>query len=300
MKQKIIVTSGKKYIDIDAYASCYLYAKLLRKKGINAKAITNAKLNESIPEKIFKTDLMEKYEKEKNEKYIILDVSNKEFFDTFVDEENIIQIIDHHPGNDNYWKEKLKQNAIIEEIGAVATKIFEIYEEENMINEITKEDANLLIAAILDNTLNLKAKITNNRDIKAYKKLLKITKDKKFRQKYFIECQNKIEKNLEQYLIEGTKYEKINEKLPKAFSQLLVWNKDDIIKKEEIILKELKKIDKEWMLNLISLKDGKSYIITDNEKYKEKLEKLFNKKFNNNIMNLKELWLRKEIIKKSI
>ena len=43
-----IVTSGSRYIDIDAYASCIAYANLLNLKGIEAKAVSTAKINESI------------------------------------------------------------------------------------------------------------------------------------------------------------------------------------------------------------------------------------------------------------
>ena len=53
------------------------------------------------------------------------------------------------------------------------------------------------------------------------------------------------------------------------------------------------------MLNLISLEEGKSYIIANNEIVKRKLERLFNKSFNKDIMELDSVWLRKEIIKKA-
>lgn len=61
MEKNIIVTSGKRYIDIDAYASCIAYAKLLRLKGKNAKAISTANLNESITNSLIQ--LPEKLEK---------------------------------------------------------------------------------------------------------------------------------------------------------------------------------------------------------------------------------------------
>ena len=44
MEEKIIVTSGNRYIDIDAYASCIAYANLLRLKGKNAIAVSTANL----------------------------------------------------------------------------------------------------------------------------------------------------------------------------------------------------------------------------------------------------------------
>lgn len=44
----IVVTSGKKYIDIDAYASCVAYRDLLRFLGFGAVAVTSAVINESV------------------------------------------------------------------------------------------------------------------------------------------------------------------------------------------------------------------------------------------------------------
>ncbi len=38
----IIITSGKKYIDIDAYASCIAYRELLKMRGIESTFVSNA------------------------------------------------------------------------------------------------------------------------------------------------------------------------------------------------------------------------------------------------------------------
>ena len=53
-----------------------------------------------------------------------------------------------------------------------------------------------------------------------------------------------------------------------------------------------------WLMNLISLKDGRSYLISNDENIKFNLETTFNCKFINNIAILSDVWLRKEIIKK--
>ena len=82
-------------------------------------------------------------------------------------------------------------------------------------------------------------------------------------------------------------------------SQLTLWNKDFIIKNKEKVYKTIDAISPEWMLNLISLEESKSYIIANNEIVKRKLERLFNKSFNKDIMELDSVWLRKEIIKKA-
>jgi len=55
----------------------------------------------------------------------------------------------------------------------------------------------------------------------------------------------------------------------------------------------------EWIFNLISLSDGKSYIISNNEMTKQKIEKLFESNFHENILILDKFMLRKEIIKKA-
>ena len=169
-----IITSGSKYIDIDAYASCIAYRELFKLKGIEAISVSTSKLNESITKQIleFKQSL-DSYQESEEQEFIILDVSEEIYFDTIVKKEKIVELIDHHPGFETVWKEKLGEKAQIETIGAVATIILEKYQEEHLLNKMEKEVAYMLMAAILDNTLNFKAKITSNRDIMAYQKLQK-------------------------------------------------------------------------------------------------------------------------------
>ena len=102
-----IVTSGSRYIDIDAYASCIAYTNLLNLKGIEAKAVSTAKINESITPNLLKLNsVLEEYEKDENDEFIIIDVSNKNYFDNIVVEDKIIEVIDHHVGCEEYWKNK--------------------------------------------------------------------------------------------------------------------------------------------------------------------------------------------------
>lgn len=297
-----IITSGLKYIDIDAYASIIAYRELLKIKGLQAKAVSTAKLNESITESLLKLNInLDDYKKSEDDEFIIIDVSNKDFFDTIVEENKIIQVIDHHVGFEKYWNEKLGENSNIEFIGSVATLIFELYEKENLCKKMAKETAILLMCAILDNTLNFKAKVTNERDKKAYKKLEKIANtEENFAEMYFLECEETITKDLKKAIKNDTKVEKVSEHLPLVFGQLVVWNKEKILKQEKIIFDTLNSINNEYMLNLISLKDGKSYIVAQDTEVKRKLEKLFESSFENNIMQLENVWLRKEIIKKAI
>lgn len=295
-----IVTSGCKYIDIDAYGGIIAYAYLLNLKGIQAKAVSTSPLNESITPTLLDLDVkLDEYEKCDDDEFIIVDVSNKEFFDDIVDEEKIIEVIDHRTGFKEYWENILKEKAKIEFIGAAATLIVEEYENDNLLSSMPKNIALLLLAGILDNTLNLKAQVTTQRDIDACEKLMRIAGcTSNFAKEYFFECQNSIEADLEKSIENDTKVEKICDILPEVFGQLAVWSKDFIIDNKEIIYKTLGKISDTWAFNLIALSDGKSYIIASGEEYKIKLERLFGKSFVGDIMELDNVWLRKEIIKK--
>lgn len=294
----VVITSGSKYIDIDAYASCIAYANLLNLKGKEAKAVSSAKTNESIPSSLLKLNIgLDNYEPSKEDEFIIIDVSNKAYFDKIVNEDKIIEVIDHHVGYEEYWKNKLQDKAKIEFLGSVATLIVEIYEKEGLMHKITKELAILLISAILDNTLNLKAKVTSKRDIVVYEKLERIIQDRKYPEKYFLECESQINKDLKLAIENDTKTECVSSILPPIFSQLTIWDKETVLRNKDILYTVLNHMGNKWMLNLICLKDGKSYLIAEDLKVQKNLEKLFNKRFKADMMELDNVWLRKEIMK---
>lgn len=295
----IVVTSGSKYMDIDAYACSIAYAQLLNLLGINAKAVSTANLNNSITKSLRNLNTkLDNYQIKEDDKYVVVDVSNPDFFDKFVKQENIIKVIDHHVGFEQYWNDKIMDNANIEFIGAAATLVFEEYEKNNMQDKMNIDVAKLLMAAILDNTLNFTATVTSNRDKRAYKKMQEIVGCKDFDKLYFNECQLQIEENLEDTIKNDTKTEKVSENLPRVFAQLTVWNKDFLLVNIYKIKQILGDIDDEWMLNIICLQDKRSYIIADNKNMQVKLQYLLESQFDNLIMPLESVMLRKEIIRK--
>jgi Inorganic pyrophosphatase/exopolyphosphatase len=299
-----VVTSGGKYIDIDAYAACIAYAVLLKASGLNAKAVTTAPFNESVPNIIKEIDLFfDDYIPQENDKFILVDVSNPTMFDRIVKFDKISRVIDHHIGYEEFWKEKELRGEIekseIEFIGSVCTNIYEKFVEENKVSLLNKNLCKLLIAGILDNTLNLKASITTKRDINAYNDLVKIGKlDDTWTKEYFTACEEEILNDLETSIINDIKNTEEDKNLPDIFGQLTIFNSDKVLEQIEIIKKVFKDFNN-WMMNVISLIDGRSYIITDSEKAKKVLETFFNSKFENDILILDKFMLRKEIIKKA-
>ncbi len=297
----IILTSGKKYIDIDAYASCIAYRELLCMQGIDAKFVSNSNINYSVTESLKKLPFtMDNYAPADNDQFIILDVSNKDFFADYVAQDKIIEIIDHHPGYEEYWTNVIGNKATIESIGSVATIIVEKYEKYGFLDRMDKSVAKLLMAAILDNTLNFTAKITSDRDKNAYQKLQAISEIQNFDQVYFSECQARIEKNLADSILNDVKVETVNEYLPKTLGQLTIWSIDSILKMLDVVTQTMNTFGSEWLINIIALKDKKSYIFCSDNQVKEQISLLFNESMENERLVIVPITLRKEIIKRAI
>jgi len=293
----IVLTVGKSYVDIDGYASCLAYRELLKMQGIESKFVTNATFNYSITKNLLDLPYsVDDYEVNNDDKFIIMDLSNKDFFPNFVEEDNIIELIDHHPGFEKYWDDRLSKKAVIEEIGSVATIIVEKYEKSNLIQKIDKDIAKLLMAAILDNTLNFTAKITNNRDIRAYNKLQSILGQLDFDDSYFNECQNIIENNLEESIVNDLKYQKTNEYLPDIIGQLTIWDINRLINQFDKVKQIMKLKGNKWIINIICLKDNTSYVMCSDDVIKQNINKLFDCKYNDDLLLIKPARLRKEIM----
>ena len=296
-----IITVGKNYIDIDGYASAIAYRELLTLQGIEAKFVSDAILNYSITKSLIDIPYsIDEYEIKEDDKFIILDLSNKDYFPGFVKEDSIIEIIDHHSGFEEYWKNKIGNKSIIEPIGSVATIIVEKYERLNLLDKMNKDIAKLLMAAILDNTLNFTANITKDRDKAAYHRLEEITNDYNYVEKYFKEVQESIESNLEEYIRNDIKVQRGNEYIPDVFGQLTIWDSEKLLKNFEQIKNILNSYDSKWIMNLISLKDNTSYIIYSDNSVKIRLEQFLNCSDDGKILTIKPAMLRKEILKKVI
>ena len=182
----------------------------------------------------------------------------------------------------------------------MATIIVEMYEKDNLLEKMPVDIAKLLMAAILDNTLNLKSNVTTKRDIESYNKLQNIVQDENFAQNYFMECQQVIEKDFSQAIRNDIKIEDIDYSLPRVIGQLVLWDKTLLWENKEIIKEVLNEKGDKWIMNVICLKEGKNYIFASNNEVMKNLEELLETKANNGIIELNKLMLRKELMKKAM
>jgi inorganic pyrophosphatase/exopolyphosphatase len=294
--KKIIVTSGQPFTDIDALACAIAYVELLNLEGVNAETVLPGPLNKSVTKKIIKWNLkFQTTPDTKDANYVLVDISESEYFAEFVSENNVIEIFDHRYGYEEYWKKKLGNKAKIEMVGACATLIWEEFEERNKDNAISNTSANLLYTAIASNTLNFQASVTTKRDKNAFKKLKSfINLPKDWIKTYFKDQDKETKDDIKNAIINDTK------NLEPYIGQLELWDSKSVIMDRQEEIEDAFKSFRSpyWFLTSPSLSEGINYLFTKNNKIKKILQKAINAKFNGDLGKTDKLWLRKEIFKK--
>ena len=276
------------------------YRELLRSNSENAYAVSSAQPNESVPEMLLSLSLqLDNYTSTPDDQFIVIDVSQPQFVDPIVDHDRIIELIDHHAGFEDYWYDRLGDKSQIDNVGAIATVIYEKTINADKSGLLSTDLCKLLNAAILDNTLNLQSSVTTNRDIVAYNHMAKLGNlDPNFAQQYFEQVEQSILSDLGSAVLNDTKAQ-MPLNLPHTLGQVAVFNHDKVLRQLDLIKSIFAKVD-DWAVNIISLKDGASHLISDNPQSQSKLTKLFGGQWSGDIMKLDKMYLRKEMIKKAL
>lgn len=297
-----IVTSGKPYLDIDAYASCIGYMELLNLQGKPAIAVSTSERNESIPLTVrsWGAPLSIMYNPTSEDTFILVDVSDPESLDDVVIPERVEEIIDHHPGFEAHWRAKLGDALDVEFIGAACTMVYERWQKAGIFEKISEMSARLLLTGILDNSLNFKAEITTQRDRDAYSHLFaKAHLSEGWPRQYFSECQTAIEGSIGTAIRNDVKSLAFPFlKVPIRFGQLTTWNSHELLtKRKNEVMKTLDDAYNSWILNIISIEEGKSYILSRDPKIQKPFSELLGIEFSDDMAVASRLWLRKEMSK---
>ncbi|MFJ3008404.1 bifunctional oligoribonuclease/PAP phosphatase NrnA [Pseudomonas fluorescens] len=295
-----IITSGASYLDIDAYACCIAYAELLNLQGSPARAVSSAKPNSSLSPTVLSWGAaFQRYTPQANDEFVLVDVSDYHHFDPLVVLDQVVEVIDHHPGYEPYWAERLGSAADIRPIGAAATLVFQRWQAAGLLSRISEQSAKLLATAILDNTLNLTGQMTSEADIEAYEALMqRANLPANWPEQYFLECQAAIEADLQTALAADLKRFKPDSNLPQVFAQMTVWDADALLHKHrnEIGGWMVGQGD-DWLLNVISIRDGKSCLLAEPLLSQQKLDRLLPLQWQAGMALVKPSMLRKELLK---
>ena len=301
----LLITAGSTYLDIDAYSCMVAMAELLNLQGGKAIAYSKAPCNYSVCG--FLTTQGQILRKlpldisEEDASYIIVDVSDPEFLKSSVPLNRVIEVYDHHAGFETYWEDRIGAGTHIEFIGAAATLIYREWHKAGVQDQMSRETALLLIAAILDNTLNLTSTNTTEEDREAFRALCAYAGvGDEFRAMYFTEVQKSVETDLKNAIFGDIKTVRGNSVLPPRVAQLCVWNADGIIAMIAEIRAWFTPPSEPWMINIIDLSANCSYFVCDDKRTQRKIEPVFNVIFENGVARTEKTYLRKQIIKKTI
>lgn len=300
-----ILTAGSTYLDIDAYACMVAMTELLCLQGKNAIAYSQAKGNYSICKSLVKEGQISSEVpidcSSENFRYIVVDVSDPDYLEKSVPLTNVTAVYDHHVGFKDYWTSRIGENARIEFIGAAATLIYREWKKAGLTPKMRSSTAKLLIAAILDNTLNLTSSVTTKEDVDTFAELCKIAGvDETFSAAYFSEVQKSVEADLKNALFGDVKTIRNNPVLPSYMGQMAVWNVESVIARLPEIRAWFDDRYDSWMLNIIDIQHNCNYFVCDSTEHQRKIEKVFDVQFKSGIAKTPVSYLRKEIIKKTV
>jgi len=302
----LVVTSGHPYLDIDAYGGCTAYAELVQTQGKAAIAASSATWNESITRTIrgWQTGLVTDYHAGPEDTFILIDVSDPAQFDPLAAPERIVGIIDHHPGKELFWEERLGTAARIERIGAASTQVYEAWQAAGLSGHISATSARLLATGILDNTLNFSALVTTPRDHAAYQALMhKAGLPDSWPAQYFRECHQAILADITTALANDTKLLTFTHFPGQiAVGQLVVWNAGKILTGHLQALTEAMQAKQcaGWFVNMVSIEEGRSYFVCDDPAVQHWLHTMLGITFDHRIAPASRLWLRKEILRHAL
>ena len=301
----ILITAGSTYLDIDAYACMVAMAELLNLQGTPALAYSGAPCNYSVCPSLTKEGQIARSLpldcNENSAQYIIVDVSDPEFLKSAVPLDRVTAVYDHHVGFEDYWQSRIGNGAHIEFIGAAATLIYREWERAGLIREMNVLTAKLLIAAILDNTLNLTSSNTTAEDRAVFRALCAHAGvGEEFRAAYFSEVQKSVEADLKNALFGDMKTVRNNPVLPPRVAQLCVWNAKGVLDRLSEIRGWFVPLGEPWMINLIDLSGNCCYFVCEDESYGEKIARVFDVCFEAGVAKTAKPYLRKQIIKKTV
>lgn len=298
---KIVVSSGRTYIDIDGLASAVAYRELLRLEGKAAEAVLTAGLSASVTAKIKSWDLGIKTKPLGDSGgFVVVDVSEPDHFEEFVDLKKIIEIYDHHFGFEDYWENRLGNRAKIEPVGSCATLIWEEYRKRDFGAGVSPLSANLLFTAIISNTLNFNSSVVTGRDKKALRQLKRKTDlPLNWIEMYFTEVEEAVFKSPVRAIKGDTKVQKIGKRVF-VIGQLELW------KAREFLMANRTEISSVladfggdfWFYTSPSIAEGRNYLYTEGVEIKRLLERFIGARFRGSVGVTDRLWLRKEILKK--
>lgn len=295
--EKYIVTSYE-HPDLDGISSMYAYSEYLNKTGKSSRyyVCKNIKTEPHIVCDMFGIELDSVDEIEEDANIVLVDTNNPKMV-PFINENKIIEIIDHHKlrfGLPEYTTYE------IEEIGAAATLVADRFRQNHI--PISRNSAILLYYGIMSNSFALKSSNTSQRDIEVAKWLeeqcKEISKEKIeeiFRAKSVFKSSLKDEVEAEIPLKCGDIRMTVGQLEIVDAEKFIEKNKEELMEVCNYLMDRFKYDC--LIINIIDTIGGYSILFSPNENTDKFIKDKFGYEIKNNIYENTKLVQRKEIIK---
>ena len=295
--EKYIVTSYE-HPDLDGISSMYAYSEYLNKTGKESRYYVreNIKTEPHIVCDMFGIELDSVDEIEKDANIVLVDTNNPKMV-PFVNENKIVEIIDHHKLRFDLPEYITYE---IEEIGAAATLVADRFRKNNI--PISRNSAILLYYGIMSNSFALKSSNTSQRDIEVAKWLeeqcKEISKEKIeviFRSKSIFKAPLKDEVEAVIPLKCGDIRMTVGQLEIVDAKKFIAENKEELIEVCTYLIDRFKYDC--LIINIIDTIGGYSILFSPNENTDKFIKDKFEYEIKNNIYVNSKLVQRKEIIK---
>lgn len=298
---KTIVTAGAKGADIDVFACATAYAELLNLEGHDTIPVVAGSFTSTVTPSILEwgAEYKTEYEPNGTEQFVLVDISDPDHFPAFVSHDRISEVYDHRHGHENYWQERLKENAHIEMVGSCGTLIWEQFKERGKEKDISITSAKLLLASIVSNNLAFRSPLTTERDRSAYADLGAMTGlDDDWITEYFLEQEKILLDDFERYVRADTKVFKIAEG-DFAIGQIEMWDATNLlnIKQTELDALMAEFEPTPWIVNILNISKGFNFVYSKSPRGKELFEQKVNFKFDGDVAKTDDLLMRKYLMK---
>lgn len=286
--------------DMDGTALMYAYTEYLKNKGIDAYYYFEGNLKSEAKIVLDKFNIKFNPIKDvkSDDKFILVDTNGVRYTPNCINENNVIEIIDHHEKEG--WNNNENVKMQIEFVGAASTLVAERFYNENI--PISKESAILLYYGIISNTMNLKIKMTTDRDIKMANWLKKLVPEitNEVTKEIFVKKSDIINRLREEMEIE---FKDSFVTISWSMGQLEIVNVEEFLNKyQQEILDIMHTVQKEndveyLSINCMDILNGYTVVLAVDEKTASLIEDATKIKFDGIKARIDELISRKEIVK---
>ena len=287
--------------DLDGVAGVTGYAEFLNKTGRSAVAGIFGQAHEETRYLLDRFKIKYPLALQNSDDYdevVLVDASEIDILKGRVEVDKVVEVIDHRQVNEA--NKFLKAKIQIEAVGSAATLVAERFTKSDI--EISKEAAILIYGAIISNTLNFQATVTTERDRQAAKWVNNSAQlPEIFWEGLFVAKSDMTGAKLTERMYDKVAvYNMGGKKL--SVTQIEMIGAGKLIEERKIeIIKILNEIKKEKsldivFLNLLELKDAKTFLVADDENTKELVEKILSVKFAGQVAERSGLIMRKQII----